>query len=390
MSEAEQQGQDRPEQDAAWTPVPHLKLPAEVSLQADRADQGAEGAHVEPNGLSADVTDMSDPPSLGGYVQHGNGLEEEEEEHSIGGGLAARDLPGWDDVLDTQATAPAAPATPGAGDADDGLPPAHAVAVQEPPGAPPSDGDDGGGGVGDGGAPDQPMSYTEHLLELRDRLIKAVIALVICIAISFAFTSTIFDILKSRAEGLTLIRTGVAEMLGTYFKVAFISGVVLSTPVWLYQVVAFITPGLTKQEKRFLFLSMPIVVCSFLIGVLFAYFLLLPPALNFLIHFGEDIAIPLIRVGDYVAVVSALLFWIGLVFELPLLIYILARLGVVTPEFLKRNRPYAITGAFLLSAIITPTWDPINQSIVAIPIIVLYEVGILLSHPAYNARQSKE
>ena len=233
------------------------------------------------------------------------------------------------------------------------------------------------------------MTYMEHMEELRRRIIKSVIALVITIALSFLFTNAIFDILKSRAEGLVLIRTGVAEMLGTYMKVAFISGVVLSTPVWLYHTVMYIAPGLTRQERRFLFLTMPLVLGSFLAGVLFAYYVLLPPALNFLIHFGEDIAVPLIRVGDYVSVVTALLLWIGVVFELPLVVYILARLGIVTPAFLKQHRPYAVVGAFVMAAIITPTMDPVNQTIVAIPIILLYEVGILLSYPAARARQPR-
>ncbi|MEK7216565.1 MAG: twin-arginine translocase subunit TatC [Chloroflexota bacterium] len=230
------------------------------------------------------------------------------------------------------------------------------------------------------------MSYREHLEELRDRLIKSVIALVVCVAISFLFTETVFTVLKSRAEGVTLIRTGVAEMIGTYVKVAFISGIILSTPVWLYQVIMFVAPGLTKQEKRFLWIALPFVLTSFALGVLFAFFILLPPALTFLIHFGEDIAQPLIRVGDYVSVVTSLLLWIGLIFELPIVMYVLARVGVVTPTTLRAKRRYAIVGAFVASAVVTPTVDPVNQSIVAIPIILLYEVGILLSLLAVKAR----
>lgn len=234
------------------------------------------------------------------------------------------------------------------------------------------------------------MSYREHLEELRDRLVKSIIAMVIGIAVSFLFTEAVFTALKSRAEGVTLIRTGVAEMIGTYIKVAFISGVVLSTPVWLYQVVMFVAPGLTSKEKRFLYAALPFVLGSFLLGVLFAFFILLPPAMNFLIHFGEDIAQPLIRVGDYVSVVTSLLLWIGIVFELPIVLYVLARLGIVTPAVLKQKRPYAIAGAFVLAALITPTVDPVNQSIVALPIILLYEIGILLSYAAVRARGKAE
>ena len=261
------------------------------------------------------------------------------------------------------------------------------VAAPPPSGPPPVDGRPFGGFPGSGGPGGLPlMSYSEHLSELRDRLVKSVIGLAVMVGISFLFTDYVFELLKSRAEGVTLIRTGVAEMVGTYVKVAFISGAVLSTPIWLYQIVMFVAPGLSPTERRFLRFALPAVLASFLLGVLFAYFVLLPPALNFLVHFKEDLVVPLIRVGDYVGVVTALLFWIGLIFETPLIIYVLARIGVVTPDKLKRFRPYAIAGSFLLAAIITPTMDPVNQTIVAIPIVILYEVGILLSHLAVKAR----
>ena len=230
------------------------------------------------------------------------------------------------------------------------------------------------------------MSYSEHLVELRERLIKSTVTLAVAIAISFLFTNTIFDILKSRAAGVTLIRTGVAEMIGTYFKVAVITGVILAMPVWLYQIMMFVAPGMTRQEKRYLFAALPGIIASFVIGVLFGYFVLLPPALNFLIHFGEDIALPLIRVGDYISVVTSLLFWIGIIFETPLVIFILARLGVVTPKLLAQYRKHAVVGAFVIAALITPTVDPVNQTLVAGPLILLYELGILLARLAVRAR----
>ena len=258
--------------------------------------------------------------------------------------------------------------------AEEGTPSLPVIATPPAPGRP------------DDGADSRVMTYTEHLGELRDRLIRSAVALGVGMVVSFTFTPLIFEILKSPVEGLRLIRTGVAEMLITYMKVALIGGVVLSTPVWLYQMVMFIAPGLTRQEKRYLFSSLPGVLASFIIGVLFGYFVMLPPALTFLVHFGEDIAEPYIRVGDYISVVTTLLFWIGVIFETPLLIFVLARIGLVTPGLLKHYRRYAIVGAFVIAAVITPTWDPINQTLVAVPIIVLYEVGVLLSHVAVRAR----
>jgi len=244
----------------------------------------------------------------------------------------------------------------------------------------------GAGNVLDDAADQRLMTYTEHLVELRDRLVKSAIGLAVAMAFGFALTPFIFDVLKAPVEGLRLIRTGVAEMLVTYMKVAFIGGVVLSTPVWMYQLMMFIAPGLTRQEKRYLLGSLPGVLASFIIGVLFGYFALLPPALTFLVHFGEDIAEPYIRVGDYISTVTNMLFWIGVVFETPLVIFVLARIGVVTPAFLKSHRPHAIVGAFVIAAVITPTWDPVNQTLVAVPIVLLYELGILLSYLAVKAR----
>lgn len=228
------------------------------------------------------------------------------------------------------------------------------------------------------------LTLSGHLEELRERLIKSLIGVGIATVLSFFFTDTIFEVLRSRAEGVQLIRTQVTEMLSVYFKVAFIGGLFLAMPVIVYQAVMFVAPALTPKEKRYLYLLLPGVTFSFLAGVAFAYFLLLPPALRFLLHFGEDIATPLIKVGDYVSVVTTLLFWVGLAFETPLVIFLLARIGVVTPQLLARNRAYAVVAAFVLAAVITPTFDPINQTLVAVPIILLYELGILLARLAWR------
>ena len=230
------------------------------------------------------------------------------------------------------------------------------------------------------------MSLFDHLEELRSRLIKVLIGFAITTAISFFIAPWIFDVLKSRAEGTQLIRTGVAEMIGTYMKVSMMSGVAMAMPLAVYQLVMFISPGLKPPERRFLYLMMPGVFFSFLLGAAFAFFVLLPPALNFLIHFGEDIATPLIRIGDYVSVVVTLTFWIGLSFETPIIIFFLARIGLVTPSQLTRYRRFAFVGAFVLGAVITPTVDPFNQTLVAVPLMLLYEIGILLSKIAFKQR----
>ena len=230
---------------------------------------------------------------------------------------------------------------------------------------------------------DKKLSITEHLLELRSRLIKSVIALCVCIGISIPLAHYVFDILKSRAPGIDLVFIDVTEMLGTYMKVVFYCGIALSLPYLIYQLVRFLSPAMTDKEKRYLYFSMPLVVLLFVAGVSFAYFILLPPALNILLHFGGDIARPMIDVSSYVSVLVRLLLAVGLVFEMPLVITLLAKLGVVSPQKLAKGRKWAVLAAFVLGAVITPTVDPVNQTLIAAPIIVLYELSIWLAKLVY-------
>lgn len=230
---------------------------------------------------------------------------------------------------------------------------------------------------------DKKLSITEHLRELRSRLIKSVIALCVCIGISIPLAHYVFDILKSRAPGIDLVFINVTEMLGTYMKVVFYCGIALSLPYLIYQLVMFLSPAMTGREKRYLYFSMPLVVLLFVAGVCFAYFIFLPPALNILLHFGGDIARPMIDVSSYVSVLVRLLLAVGLVFEIPLVITLLAKLGVVSPQKLAKGRKWAVLAAFVLGAVITPTVDPINQTLIAAPIIVLYELSIWLAKLVY-------
>lgn len=230
------------------------------------------------------------------------------------------------------------------------------------------------------------LTITEHLEELRKRLIISLVALAIATIIAFPFTPLVFQILTRPAPGIKPIYIEVTEMLGTYFKVAIITGLALAMPVILYQVVMFVAPGLTRSEKRYLYLLLPGVILSFIIGVLFGYFVLLPPAIGFLLTFGSDIATPQIRIGNYVSTVTTLLLWLGLSFETPIIIYFLARIGLITPKMLAGGRRFAVVGAFILGAVITPTFDPVNQSLVAFPLILLYELGIWLAKLAWRGR----
>ena len=226
---------------------------------------------------------------------------------------------------------------------------------------------------------DSKQSFLAHLQELRQRLIKSLIAVAIASVIAFIFYQWLFYILMLPTEGLNLIYIEMTEMLGTIMKVCLVAGIILAMPYLVFQGIMFVSPALTPKEKRYVDIILPWIALMFMGGVAFGYFVLVPPATRFLISFGADIASPEIRVGNYISVVTRLLLAIGLVFKMPVITTFLARLGVLKAHWLSRHRRVAIIFAFILAAIITPTFDPINQSLVAIPLIVLYEMSIWLA-----------
>ncbi len=231
---------------------------------------------------------------------------------------------------------------------------------------------------------DGKQSLLTHLLELRQRLIKCVIAVAVGSVIAFIFYEWIFYILKLPADELNLVFIEMTEMLGTIMRVCLIAGIIIAMPYLVFQGIMFVSPALTPREKKYVYIIMPWIALMFLGGVAFGYFVLIPPATRFLLSFGANIASPEIRVGNYIAVISRLLLAIGIVFEMPVITTFLARLGVLKPHWLSDHRRTAIIAAFILAAIITPTFDPINQCLVAIPLIVLYEMSIWLARLVYK------
>lgn len=237
------------------------------------------------------------------------------------------------------------------------------------------------------------LPIREHLIELRKRLTWSVLAVVVCVGIAFAFHAQILSLLMGPAQGFANIPnqkpvfTELTEFIGAAMKTSLVVGLFVALPFVLYQLVMFIAPGLTPTEKRYLYALLPVSLLVFLLGAFFGYRILFPPAVKFLLNFGSDVATPMIRIGSYVNLILSLLFWMGVVFETPVVLFFLSKIGVVTPAFLARQRRYAIVVAFILGAIITPTFDPINQSLVALPIIVLYEVGIWLAKLARRGKK---
>jgi sec-independent protein translocase protein TatC len=239
---------------------------------------------------------------------------------------------------------------------------------------------------------DRELSLRDHLQELRRRLLISVIALLVGTVVAFAFWEPAVEILKRPAQeindgqGVKLIATQVTETLTTSFKLSMVGGAVLAFPVILYQIVRFIAPGLTGNERRTLLLFMPGALLAFVSGVAFGYFVLTPQALPFLLTFGEGVVEPLVRISSLVDVMVRLLFWMGIVFETPLVMLLLARLGIVNAGAFSRFRRFWLVIAFILAAVITPTFDPVNQILVAVPLLALYEVGVLLARLAGRSK----
>jgi len=223
------------------------------------------------------------------------------------------------------------------------------------------------------------LTITEHLEELRSRLIIATAALLVMTVISFAFTGRLLEILLVPSGGMKPVFLKPTEMFVTYFKVALIGGAALSMPVIVYQLIRFVVPGLRPNEKKYLFFVLPGATLLFILGIVFGYLVLLPFALRYLLTFGGDIASAFISIGEYVSFVVTLLLWMGVAFELPMIIVFLAKLRIVNHKQLRGYWKYALIGSFLIAAIITPTPDPFNQTLVAVPLYLLYEVGVLFA-----------
>jgi len=227
-------------------------------------------------------------------------------------------------------------------------------------------------------ADDAKLTIIEHLEELRDRLIVAAIALVIATAFSFIFTDWLLELLIRLMGGLRPIAIHPVEPFIVYMKVALIAGVALAMPVILYEVVRYLLPALTPQEKRYMLLLVPGGTLSFIAGLAFAVALVLPAAIRFLSNFESGLITQQWTIENYITFVTTIMFWLGIIFELPLVMFFLAKLGVVNTKMLGKFRRFWIVAAAVIAAVVTPTPDPVNMMIVMIPLVLLYEVGILL------------
>ena len=225
------------------------------------------------------------------------------------------------------------------------------------------------------------MTIFEHLGELRYRLVRIAITVAITTVVSFFFAERIIQLLLIPAGGL-ITRLKVQsppETIANFMRVSLVVGIALASPIIVYHVVRFLAPGLKPNERRWLFTLLPAVAIFFLIGASFAYFVMLPFMLPFLFSFGASVAEPDWRMDYYLPFVAQMLLAAGLIFEIPLVVFFLAKIKVISHRTLIRYWKQAILIIFIAAAVITPTPDPLNQLIVAVPMILLYLLSIVLA-----------
>lgn len=242
------------------------------------------------------------------------------------------------------------------------------------------------------------MPITTHLEELRKRVLNSVIALSVAFMLMFNFSEVVLEWLKiplthaihfqytmpflytTLVENkVNLVFTAPAEALWMHMKIAFVAGIFVSMPFMLAQAWMFVSPGLLPKERRY---ALPFIVSAtgmFVAGGLFCQYLVLPLAMQFLLGYKTEGLTPMISINSYIDFCSKFILAFGAVFQLPLVIMVLARLGIVSVAFLTKNRKYAVLLAFVLAAVLTPTPDAFNMILMAMPILVLYEVGIILA-----------
>ncbi len=227
------------------------------------------------------------------------------------------------------------------------------------------------------------MSLLDHLLELRSRITKAVLALLIGVVIGFVITDPAFRFLLGPfcdvATECNLQTLTPTEGLISFLRVSLLLGGIIAIPVITYQMLMFIIPGLTRRERRMILGSIPAITVLFLIGVWFAWAVLIPPALGFLANFQTDIFKADWTADSYLGFVTSLLFWMGVAFQTPLIFFTLSIIGLVTARGLAKQWRLAVVGSSVAAALITPTVDPVNMFLVIAPLLVLYLISILLA-----------
>jgi sec-independent protein translocase protein TatC len=234
------------------------------------------------------------------------------------------------------------------------------------------------------------MTLAEHLDELRSRLVKTCIGIGIAFIVGLFLTRPLLGLVRDNANVERFDVIEATEPITSFFKTALYIAIAFALPLIFYQVFAFVAPGLTRKEKRYVYASLPFVVVFFLLGACFAFFLAIPRAFEFLSNFNSDLFDYSPTFTSIAAFYIQVSLGMGIAFELPILMFLLARLGIVSPKRMSASRRYAVVTVMVAAALITPTPDPFNMLFVAAPIYLLYEVGIIFAKLAARRKNSKD
>ncbi|MCR4399450.1 MAG: twin-arginine translocase subunit TatC [Syntrophomonadaceae bacterium] len=228
--------------------------------------------------------------------------------------------------------------------------------------------------------PEEKMTLLQHLEDLRKALLWSLVAIVVAALASFSYSDQILALVQKPMTdlGLSLVYIGVTEGFYVKLKLSLLAGLILSFPVVAWQIWSFVAPALYPHERRYVYTLFPVIVVLFVVGVVFAYSTILKMALAFLVYIAGGLT-PMITVDKYLSFVLTFTIPFGLVFELPVVVYFLTRVGIIGPEVLIRNRRYAIIGIFVIAAALTPGPDPVSQVLMAVPVYLLYEASVLVS-----------
>lgn len=225
---------------------------------------------------------------------------------------------------------------------------------------------------------ENPSSILPHVMELRDRLIRSMVAIGVATLIALALTDQLMNVIALPAGGLDRLQAiHVTEPFGVFFRVSVVVGIILASPYVIAQLWIFVAAGLRPSERRWFYLFVPFAIILFIAGVVFAYTMMLPVAVPFLLEFMGIRAVPTLE--DYVKFVTNVLLWVGVSFEMPLVTFVLAKAKIITAKQLAQNWRIAVVLIAILAAVVTPTPDPINMGIVAAPLFVLYLLSIVLA-----------
>ena len=233
------------------------------------------------------------------------------------------------------------------------------------------------------------MSIWMHLDELRKRLMHSLVAIALGVVIAIIFADFLLELLARPIGGFDrLLSIQVTENFSAYFKVVMLGGFIIALPFILIQVYLFIGPGLSEKERRWVFIAVPFATVLFISGAAFAYFVMLPAAIPFLTEFPGPTVLP--RWNDYIKFITSLIFWIGLSFETPLIMFLMAKLGLVSAKGLLKSWRFAVVIIAIIAAVATPTPDPINMALLMLPLLFLYFLGILLAAFAQKTQSDSD